>query len=65
MEALIGKSVTLEAVVFPPCECGKPYTQIPVNYGTVYFKSKDWLANALFAVERFFQRLRAARLRRL
>ena len=71
-----GKAITLEAIVYPECECGKPWAvhgdcggykpaKPIINYGTIYFVSNDWLANTLFAVERFFQRLRVARLRRV
>lgn len=77
MDALANTSklVSLEALVYPACECGEAWTKHGacggykpngpvVNYGTVFFRSNDWLANALFAVEHFIQRLRVARLRR-
>lgn len=75
MDAVIkNKTVSIDAIVYPACECGEPWTKHGecggykpsgpvVNYGTIFFQSNDWLANTLFSVERFFQRLRAARLR--
>jgi hypothetical protein len=71
-----GKIASIEAIVYPPCECGEPWAKHgacggykptgPVrNYGTLFFQSDDWLANTLFKVEHLFQRLRVARLRRL
>jgi hypothetical protein len=70
-----GKFMSLEALVYPPCECGEPWAKHGtcggykpvgpvINYGTIVFKSNDWLANGLFRIERFIQRLRVARLRR-
>lgn len=72
-----GKTKTfasIEALVYPACECGEPWTKHGecggykpsgpvVNYGTVMFRSNDRLANTLFRIENFFQKLRILRLR--
>lgn len=68
------KIVSLEAIVYPVCECGEPWSAHGncggykpsgpvVNYGTIFFKSNDWLANLLFKVEQGIQRLRVIRLK--
>jgi hypothetical protein len=62
------KRTYMEAVVFPACECGESWTKHGSCGGykpsrPAHFISNDWLANTLFAVERFFYRLRIARVR--
>lgn len=67
MNSKIRKNVEMEAVVFPPCNvCGMPYRPSkPIATETVYFESKDWLANFLYRVERYVTRMRKARMRNL
>jgi hypothetical protein len=78
METAINSNsvVSVEAIVYPECTCGEPWTlhglcggYVPskpvVNYGTMFFKSPDFIANTLFKLEQFLQRLRVARLRRI
>jgi hypothetical protein len=70
------KIVELAAIAYPSCECGAPWVEHgacggykpskPVmNYGTVFFRSNDMLANLLFRAEQMFKRLRVARMRSL
>jgi hypothetical protein len=70
------KSTEINAIVYPLCECGKTWPEhgdcggytpsTPVlNYGTVAFSSADPLANLLWKLESFFQRLRKRRVRSL
>jgi hypothetical protein len=65
----------IEAVVYPKCFCGEPWAAHGVcggykplgpviDYGTMSFESNDRIANMLFRIERFFKRLRVARLKR-
>lgn len=68
MDNTVANVVSFEAVVFPPCvECGAAYKPSrPIeDYGTVYFRSKDRIANTLYIVESFIKRLRLRRLRSL
>lgn len=70
------KYSSIEAVVYPKCLCGKPWAVHGdcggykpsgpiVDHGTMSFESNDRIANLLFIVERFFKRLRVARLKRI
>jgi len=70
----VGSVVEINAVVRPPCVCGEPWSKHGVcggyqpsgpviDYGTVHFRSKDWLANALYTVESFIKGLRIRRMR--
>jgi hypothetical protein len=73
MDALTSsKHVEIEAVVFPPCKCGKSWEAHgscvydpdgPIrDYGTVQFVSNDWVANLLFVLERLIKQLRLRKL---
>jgi hypothetical protein len=76
MKATVKKIVELRALVYPVCMCGEPWANHgscggykpsrPIeDYGTVFFKSQDRIANWLFVIEQLIQRLRMARLRKL
>lgn len=69
-------SVEINAVVYPKCLCGKPWVEHgdcggykpsrPIeDVGTVAFRSKDWLSNCLWKIERSIQRIRRNRQCRL
>ena len=71
----VGSTVELNAVVRPPCVCGEPWSKHGgcggyqpsgpiIDYGTIHFRSTDWLANTLYMVESFVKRLRIARMRK-
>jgi hypothetical protein len=73
---IVKKTVELNAIVYPACVCGKPWaahgacggykpSRSIEDYGTVFFKSKDRIANFLFKIEQFIQRMRRARMRSL
>ena len=62
----VAKNIEVSAMVFPACECGRPYRPSkPVDHGVVFFSSKDWLSNLLWRIESFVQGLRKARMRSL
>ena len=61
-------SVEIDAVVFPPCSvCGAAYKPSrPIeDHGTIFFHSKDRVANLLYKLERVVHNLRKARMRKI
>lgn len=63
-DATVRKTTEMTAIVLPPCgECGAAYKpKKPVDAFTVVFHSEDTIANVLFKIERFIQRLRKRRM---
>lgn len=72
--AINKQEVSIDAIVYPPCECGEPWAKHgecggykpsrPVeNYGTIVFRSSNWLATAIFKCEILLRKLRFVVLR--
>lgn len=66
------QSIEINATVYPVCECGKPWAthgecggykpSRPIeSVGTVAFASKDPIANFLWKLEKFIQKIRRKR----